>query len=144
MLARRRHIAKTVTWRIIASLTTFLLTLLFFKEDPNATEKAVNVAVIEATLKMIFYYYHERIWYLSKINIRSNVRHIFKTITWRIIASLTTFVIAFLIFKNDEFAMQKASGVAVVESFLKMILYYLHERIWYRQNLDLESRKVSR
>ncbi len=63
LTTRGRHIAKTITWRIIASSTTFLLALFFFKDDPQATEKATGVAITEAALKMVFYYYHERIWY---------------------------------------------------------------------------------
>ena len=141
MNAKKRHIAKTITWRITASATTFLLTLLFFKEDPNATDKAINVALIESTLKMIFYYYHERIWFKNRSRFSDRVRHIFKTITWRVIASLTTFIVAVLIFKDDAHALEKASGIAIAESVIKMVLYYLHERIWYRQDLDLESRK---
>jgi uncharacterized membrane protein len=64
-ITRKRHIAKTFTWRIIASLTTFLLALFFFKEDPQAYKKATSVAIAESILKMAFYYFHERIWYKS-------------------------------------------------------------------------------
>ncbi|MFD0863140.1 DUF2061 domain-containing protein [Sungkyunkwania multivorans] len=64
-ISRKRHIAKTITWRIIASLTTFLLALIFFKEDPNAMQKASGVAIAESVIKMILYYYHERLWYKS-------------------------------------------------------------------------------
>jgi len=66
---RGRHIAKTITWRILASLTTFLLALFFFRDDPLASEKASGVAVTEAILKMIFYYYHERVWHKIDMNI---------------------------------------------------------------------------
>lgn len=62
-VSRKRHIAKTITWRIIASITTFLLAWLFFRDDPNATEKASGVAIAEALVKMVFYYFHERAWY---------------------------------------------------------------------------------
>lgn len=141
MHSRKRHIAKTITWRITASLTTFILTLIFFREDPSATQKALWVAVFESSSKMILYYYHERAWYLSKLQLRSSVRHLFKTVTWRVIASLTTFIIAFIIFKEDAHAMEKASGIAIVETFIKMLLYYLHERVWYKQDLGLDSRK---
>lgn len=141
MDSRKRHIAKTITWRVIASLTTFILTLIFFNEDPNATQKALWVAVFESSSKMILYYYHERIWYLTKVKLRSGVRHLIKTVTWRVIASLTTFIIALIIFKEDAQAMQKASGIAIVETFIKMLLYYLHERVWYKQNLGLDQRK---
>jgi uncharacterized membrane protein len=61
--SRARHIAKTVTWRVIASLTTFLLALFFFQDDPDATAKATWVATTEAFLKMALYYGHERMWY---------------------------------------------------------------------------------
>jgi len=61
--SRSRHIAKTITWRVIASLTTFLLALFFFQDDPDATMKATWVAITEAVLKMGLYYGHERMWY---------------------------------------------------------------------------------
>ncbi len=138
MKSRKRHIAKTITWRFIATGTTFLLTIFFFREDPNATEKASWVAVSEAFLKMILYYYHERVWFTSKLNIKSSIRHFYKTITWRIIASVTTFMLAFIFFRDDPSAIEKATGVAIVESFLKMLFYYLHERAWHRTKFGLE------
>ena len=61
-----RHISKAVTWRIIASSTTFMLALAFFGDDPQATKKATGVAVAEAVVKMILYYFHERIWFNVK------------------------------------------------------------------------------
>ena len=137
--SRKRHIAKTITWRFIATGTTFILTLIFFREDPNATEKASWVALFEAITKMIIYYYHERIWYAVKLNIKSSVRHLFKTITWRIIASVTTFVLAIIFFKDDPGAIEKATGVALVESVLKMLFYYLHERLWYKSKFGLDN-----
>lgn len=69
---RKRHIAKTITWRIIASGTTFLLALIFFSDDPNATKKATGIAVAESIIKMVFYYFHERAWYKSKFGIKKN------------------------------------------------------------------------
>jgi uncharacterized membrane protein len=59
-ISKRRHIAKAITWRVIASTTTFLLAMFFFGDDPNAKEKATAVAVSEAVLKMVLYYLHER------------------------------------------------------------------------------------
>ncbi|MEP1032336.1 DUF2061 domain-containing protein [Ekhidna sp.] len=138
MQSRKRHIAKTITWRIIATATTFILTMIFFREDPNATSKASWVATIETVLKMIIYYYHERIWFNYKIDLKSSVRHLFKSITWRFTASLTTFLIAFFIFREDPNAMEKASGIALVEIFIKMLFYYLHERIWHTSKFGLK------
>lgn len=60
------------------------------------------------------------------------IKSIFKAITWRLIASATTFGLAYLFFHNDPYAIQKASGVAFAEAFIKMLLYFFHERIWER------------
>ena len=137
MSSRKRHIAKTITWRIIATGTTFILTLIFFREDPNATEKASWVALFEASLKMVFYYYHERIWFKVKLKVRSAIRHLLKTVSWRVIASVTTFLVAFIVFREDPTAIQKATGVAIVETFIKMLFYYLHERAWHLSKFGL-------
>jgi uncharacterized membrane protein len=58
---------------------------------------------------------------------KSRIRHIAKSITWRIVASITTFVLAYLFFGD----LAKASGLMAVEVVIKMLLYYLHERAWY-------------
>lgn len=68
-IARKRHILKTITWRVIASGTTFLLAWLFFHDDKQAIEKATGVALAETAIKMLLYYYHERIWYNSDFGI---------------------------------------------------------------------------
>lgn len=138
MKSRKRHIAKTITWRLIATSTTFVLTMLFFRDDPNATEKATGVAIAETLIKMIIYYYHERFWYNLKVQWKSALRHLAKTISWRVLASLTTFLLAIAFFRNEPGAIEKATAVALVESILKMLFYYLHERAWYRSKYGLE------
>ena len=70
----------------------------------------------------------------------SKKRHLAKTVTWRCIATLTTFLLALLFFREDSEAVEKATGVAVAEFFLKMLLYYLHERAWYKSNFGLNDR----
>lgn len=71
---RIRHILKAVTWRIIASGTTFGLSMLFFRHDPQAIEKSTGVAIAEAFIKMVLYYYHERAWYHVNFGIRHKRR----------------------------------------------------------------------
>jgi uncharacterized membrane protein len=61
--SRFRHLAKTLTWRVIASATTFGLALFFFADDPRAMQKAGGIAVAETVIKMIMYYFHERAWF---------------------------------------------------------------------------------
>ena len=63
---------------------------------------------------------------------KSRIRHLAKTFTWRIIASLTTFALALFFFQGQADVVQKATSIAVAESVLKMGLYYFHERVWYR------------
>jgi uncharacterized membrane protein len=69
-------------------------------------------------------------------------RHIAKTLTWRVIATSTTFVLSYLFFRDDAQAVSKATGVAVTEFFLKMLLYYLHERAWYKTKFGLSVREL--
>ncbi len=58
------------------------------------------------------------------------LKSVFKAITWRVIASATTFALAMIFFGEDPYALEKATGVAVAESAIKMLLYFLHERAW--------------
>ena len=55
-------------------------------------------------------------------------RHIVKAVTWRVIASTTTAIIAF------PFGMPaKAVGyVFMADLIIKFVLYYMHERVWYK------------
>jgi uncharacterized membrane protein len=68
----------------------------------------------------------------------SKRRHILKTITWRIIGTLDTMVLSWIITGNWKW------GVAIggVELITKMVLYYLHERAWYRfSNFGIKNKK---
>ena len=56
--SRSRSIAKTLSWRVIASVTTGLLVWLFFRDI--ATSAAL--AGIDFFAKMGLYYLHERGW----------------------------------------------------------------------------------
>ena len=62
---------------------------------------------------------------------QNKIRHVSKAITWRIIASTTTFSLALAFFGDDASAIEKATGVAIAESIFKVILYYCHERVWF-------------
>lgn len=71
-----KSIAKTITWRVIASATTFTLAYLFFYDDPQATEKATGVALTESAIKMVLYFLHERAWNVVRWGkMRVYVRH---------------------------------------------------------------------
>ncbi|HNQ68795.1 MAG TPA: DUF2061 domain-containing protein [Bacteroidales bacterium] len=71
-----KSIIKTITWRVVASITTFFLAYFFFQDDPQATEKATGVASVEIFLKMFLYFVHERAWNVVRWGkMRVYVRH---------------------------------------------------------------------
>ena len=139
MDSRVRHIAKSVTWRIIASGTTFSLALIFFGKAEVG--RVSLLVVFETLIKMLIYYVHERVWFRLSTNLGHRLRHIAKAITWRILASGTTFLLALAFFSAHEDAMEKATFVALIESVLKLLFYYGHEEAWYRINLGLNNRE---
>ena len=56
---KKRHLAKAVTWRIIASITTALIAFAF-----GLPPKAVGaVFIADLVIKFVLYYAHERVWY---------------------------------------------------------------------------------
>ena len=55
-------------------------------------------------------------------------RHLAKTISWRVLGTFDTFVLAWLITGDCSMGL-KIGGIEIVT---KMILYFLHERCWYK------------
>ena len=53
-----RSMVKTITWRVIASITTFVLVYVFTGE----IELSIGVGIFDVILKLIFYFGHERLW----------------------------------------------------------------------------------
>lgn len=56
--SHKRTTAKTITWRIIASVTTMTLVYLFTGE----WTLSLGIGLVEVVSKMLFYYLHERAW----------------------------------------------------------------------------------
>ena len=57
--SRRRHLAKTITWRLIGTVDTVLIGWVI-TGDPWI---GVQVGGVEMVTKMILYYFHERAWF---------------------------------------------------------------------------------
>jgi len=55
-------------------------------------------------------------------------RHLLKTISWRIIGTLDTMILSWIITGNWKLGL----AIGGVEVITKMVLYFLHERLWYR------------
>ena len=56
--SKTRSIVKALSWRVLATLTTTLLVLVF----TGRLDVALTVGVFEAIVKMLFYFLHERAW----------------------------------------------------------------------------------
>ena len=133
----KRHIAKTITWRIVGTIDTIILSW-FITGDPLA---GLKIGLAEVTTKTVLYYLHERVWFkinLSKegVLLESKKRHIAKTITWRFIGTLDTMTLAWIVSGNPLAAIQ----IGFAEVVTKMIFYYIHERIWYKINFGISKR----
>ena len=127
-----RHICKSLTWRLIASIDTFLISF-FISSDINLS---ITISMVEIVTKIILYYFHERIWFNSKIK-NHRIRHLIKPFTWRIVGTIDTFIISSLIFGNIFLGLKLVS----IETLTKLLLYYLHEKIWYKINFGLDGRR---
>ena len=57
-----------------------------------------------------------------------------KTISWRIIGTLSTLIIAWIV-TGDPLTGFK---ISVVEFFTKMLLYYYHEKVWFKIKFGLK------
>ena len=51
-----------------------------------------------------------------------------KSISWRIVGTIDTMAISYLLTRRLDLAL----GIGGIEVFSKMILYYLHERVWIK------------
>lgn len=127
----KRHIAKTVTWRIVGTLDTILLGWLLTGD----VKIGLSIGGVELATKMILYFIHERIWFQVRVfrEANSKVRHLLKTITWRFVGTMDTMFLGWLISGSAEVGL----SIGGLELFTKMILYYLHERMWYKSDFGL-------
>ena len=127
----KRHLAKTVTWRAVGTLDTIALSWIITGNPFTG----LKIGFSEVVTKMILYYFHERVWSGIALN-ESRKRHILKTISWRIIGTIDTMLLSWWITGNPVMGLK----IGMLEVVSKMILYYLHERAWYRINFGLERR----
>jgi len=55
-------------------------------------------------------------------------RHIAKTITWRIVGTIDTMILGWIVTGDLKLGL----AIGGFEVVTKMVLYYLHERAWYK------------
>ena len=126
-----RSIIKGISWRIIATSDTILIVLLITCLYGNCSiESALKIGALEVVIKLLIYYFHERIWQKSNNSGGITKQYtLFKTISWRVVATTTTFIISGAILESFN---EVALFIALLELITKFILYYLHERLWLK------------
>ena len=68
MVSYKRHIAKTISWRIIGTIDTVIISGII----TGSLEAGLTIGGIEVISKMVLYYFHERAWYkFSKFGLKS-------------------------------------------------------------------------
>tara|TARA_B100002051_G_C16550916_1_gene542519 strand:- start:227 stop:649 length:423 start_codon:yes stop_codon:yes gene_type:complete len=128
----KRSFFKTLTWRVLASLDTALLTWFF----SGNIVTGLYVGGMEIVTKLIIYFLHERAWRIGWKKQSGKFQHskrrsLYKAITYRTIGTLDTFILAWIFTKSAT----TGGYVAIAEVFTKIFIYYAHERIWDRQKI---------
>jgi len=61
-VTKRRHFAKAITWRVVATTITLLTTFFI----TGSLKLGLSISMIDALNKFVAYYAHERLWYRNK------------------------------------------------------------------------------
>lgn len=66
----------------------------------------------------------------------TNLKSVVKSISWRILGTIDTMIIAFFITGKIDLAL----SIGSIEVITKMVLYYFHERMWNKINWSIERK----
>ena len=61
-------------------------------------------------------------------NMESHLRTIVKALTWRLGGLVMTVAVAWVVTRRADFA----ASIGLVDTALKIVAYYVHERVWLR------------
>ncbi|RAP30228.1 hypothetical protein DID76_03530 [Candidatus Marinamargulisbacteria bacterium SCGC AG-414-C22] len=66
---RRRSIAKVISWRATATLTTVVISYLI----TGKMDFALKIGIFEVFAKLLLQYFHERLWNCIKFGVSKNM-----------------------------------------------------------------------
>ena len=135
MKFNKRHLIKSFSWRLIGTVDTLVIAWLITGD----LDEGLTISGITTFTKLVWYYLHERWWFESSVT-DSNMRHIIKTFSWRGVGTLDTILFGWLITGNP-FTGLKIGGI---ETASKMLLYFAHEKLWYKINFGLDRRNKAK
>ena len=64
-------------------------------------------------------------------------RHAAKALTWRLVGTLDTFLLAWILTRSVQFG----AAFSGIEVLTKTFLYYVHERVWYKTKWGVERKE---
>jgi uncharacterized membrane protein len=131
-----RSLIKAITWRIVGTLSLVTVTYLFTQK----IDLSVAIGGIDIISNLILYFVHERVWehiswgrtFWDLIAFTDNKkRSLVKAISWRILATLYLMVVSYFLTGKPFVSV----AISLIDAFLNIIEYYLHERVWNKVKL---------
>lgn len=122
-----RSVLKGITWRVTGTIDTMMLAFIVTGTVLNA----VKIGFTEVFTKIVLYYLHERLWNIIPFGRihgvgPTHLRSLVKGVSWRVVGTMDTIVISYFITGHWLTAIK----IGVFEVITKILLFYLHERVW--------------
>ena len=132
-----RSAIKAFSWRIVGSFDTTVISFL----QTGDLKISLKIGSTDFLSKIILYYLHERAWiaFIGTKALTSYASFV-KAVTWRVIGSIDTS------FWGWIYTGSAATGLKIGawELLTKVILYYLHERLWAQVPIGTLRRILAR
>ena len=120
-----RSVLKGISWRIVGTIDTMVLSYFI---SGNAL-MAVKIGFTEIVTKVALFYVHERVWLHFVPNAQqTNVTSLIKAVSWRTVGTIDTMLLAWFYTGNPVLGLK----IGFAEVFTKIVLFYLHDRLWAR------------
>jgi uncharacterized membrane protein len=126
-----RTIVKTVTWRVLLTISHFVNGLIV----TGSVAMGLKIAGWSLVINSVLYWIHERLWNWFQWNRKPEDNRFFKDghprtttkmITWRLVVNFSNFFIPY--FMTGSWG--QAGAFFTIAVIVNMTLYYLHERGW--------------
>lgn len=128
-----RTLAKTLSWRIILTVSHFVNGFIV----TGSIASAAAIAGLSAIINSVLYWAHERIWNWAQWNrkpkdglmfLDGQPRTISKIITWRAVITGSNFVVPWILTGS----LGQAAAFMSIAIVVNIAIFYFHERAWNR------------
>jgi uncharacterized membrane protein len=126
-----RTIGKVISWRVLLTISHIVNGLIV----TGSLAMGLKIAGMALVINSALYWIHERVWNFLQWNRKENDRLTFnegnprslsKMISWRILITVSNFVIPFMLTGSWGQA-ALFTGLATV---VNMVIFWSHERLW--------------